>query len=109
MRPDDTSPIHQKPSTDLQTFGGAIAENPVKHVRTTQVREQFRVLTGLLADSNAETITLLDEKNKRTVLNRADLEELNESPVSLMPEKLLDKLTDQQIRDLIAYIQSSGK
>ena len=26
-------------------FGGAIAENPVKHVVTTQVREQFRVLT----------------------------------------------------------------
>ena len=64
---------------------------------------------GRLADSNAGTITLLDAKNKRTVLNRSDLEELNESPVSLMPEKLLDKLTDQQIRDLIAYIQSPGQ
>lgn len=67
-----------------------------------------RVLTGLLADSNAETITLLDAKNKRTVLNRSNLEELRESTVSLMPEKLLDELTDQQIRDLLAYVQSDG-
>ncbi|HLJ11711.1 MAG TPA: PVC-type heme-binding CxxCH protein [Planctomycetaceae bacterium] len=65
-----------------------------------------RVLTGLLADSNAQTITLVDAKNQRTVLNRADLEELKESEASLMPEKLLDELTDQQIRDLIAFIQA---
>lgn len=26
-----------------------------------------------------------------------------------MPEKLLEKLTDQEIRDLIAYIQSDPK
>jgi mono/diheme cytochrome c family protein len=36
------------------------------------------------------------------------LEELQESTVSLMPEKLLDELTDQQIRDLLAYVQSDG-
>ena len=64
------------------------------------------VITGLIADSDAETITLLDAKNKRTVLRREDIEELRESTVSLMPEKLLDELTDQQIRDLIAYLQS---
>jgi len=45
MRPADTSAIHQKPSTDWQTFGGAIAENRVKYVRTTQVREHVRFLT----------------------------------------------------------------
>ena len=83
-----------------------------------EIRSQFishiavttdgRVLTGLLAGSTAETITLLDAKNKRTVLNRADVEELRESTVSLMPEKLLDELTDQQIRDLLAYLQSDG-
>ncbi len=65
-----------------------------------------RVLTGLLGDSTADTITLVDAKNQRTVLKRTDLEALKESPVSLMPEKLLDELTDQQIRDLVAYVQS---
>lgn len=85
---------------------------------SSEVRPQFishiaetksgRVITGLLAESTAETVTLLDAKNKRTVLNRSDLEELRESTVSLMPEKLLDELKDQQIRDLVAYLQSSG-
>ncbi|MBM4074652.1 MAG: c-type cytochrome, partial [Planctomycetes bacterium] len=80
---------------------------------SAMIREQYltqvaatkdgRIVTGLLADSNADTITLLDAKNVRTILNRRDLEELKESPVSLMPEKLLDTLTDQQLRDLFKY------
>jgi putative heme-binding domain-containing protein len=65
-----------------------------------------RTLEGLLAESSAETITLLDAKNKRMIVNRADIEELVESPISLMPEKLLDTLTEQQIRDLFAYLQT---
>jgi putative heme-binding domain-containing protein len=77
----------------------------ISHVAVTN---DGRVITGLLAESNAETITLLDAKNKRTLLRRADLEELRESTVSLMPEKLLDEMTDQQIRDLLAYLQSDG-
>ena len=65
-----------------------------------------RVLTGLLAESTPDTITLLDAKNQRTVLKRNDLDEFHETSVSLMPEKIIDSLTDQQIRDLIAYLQT---
>lgn len=116
--------LHGKGTTIGPDLTGAERKDRVKLVQnivdpSAEIRPQFishtaitktgRVLTGLLADSNSDTITLLDAKNKRTVLNPSDLEELNESPVSLMPEKLLDELTDQQIRDLIAYIQSSGK
>ena len=77
----------------------------ITHVAVTT---DGRVLTGLLADSTPETITLLDAKNMRTVLNRADIDELQESPTSIMPEKLLDELTDQQIRDLLAFIRTDG-
>ena len=116
--------LHGKGTTIGPDLTGAERKDRVRLVQnivdpSAEIRPQFishtvitktgRVLTGLLADSNAGTITLLDAKNKRTVLNRSDLEELKESPVSLMPEKLLDKLTDQQIRDLIAYIQSPGQ
>src|SRR5262249_47784847 len=80
-----------------------IREQFLAHIATTA---DGRVLTGVLADSNADTITLLDAQNKRTVLNRKELDDLQESPVSLMPEKLLDTLTDQQLCDLFAYIQS---
>lgn len=63
-------------------------------------------VTGLLAESTPETVTLIDARAQKKVLRRTDLEELKESPVSLMPEKLLDDLTDQQIRDLFAWLQS---
>ncbi|MFI5456230.1 MAG: PVC-type heme-binding CxxCH protein [Isosphaerales bacterium] len=80
-----------------------IRQEFMAHVAVTK---DGQVLTGLLAESTSETITLVDSKNQRTVLKRSDLEELKESPVSLMPEKLLDDLTDQQIRDLVAYVQA---
>ena len=103
---------------------GAERKNRAKLLRnivdpSAEVRPQFishvavttdgRVLTGLLADSTADAVTLLDAKNKRTILNRDDLEKLRESPTSLMPEKILGDLTDQQIRDLFAYLQVERK
>ena len=115
--------LHGKGTVVGPDLTGAERKDRLKLIRniidpSSEVRPQYishvavttngRVLTGLLADSNPEAITLLDAKNKRTVLNRSDLEELRESPVSLMPEKLLDELTDQQIRDLLAYVQSDG-
>ncbi len=80
----------------------SIREQYLTHVATTS---DGRVMTGLLAESSADTITLLDAKNNRTVINRADLDELQESPVSLMPEKLLDTMNEQQIWDLFIYLQ----
>jgi putative heme-binding domain-containing protein len=80
-----------------------IREQYVAHIAQTS---DGRVLTGLLAESTPETITILDEKNKRTVLRRDDVEELRESPVSLMPERILDPLSDDQIRDLFALLES---
>jgi hypothetical protein len=48
----------------------------------------------------------VDAKNERTVLERAKVESLEPSKVSLMPEKLLDELTNDQLRDLFAYLQA---
>jgi putative heme-binding domain-containing protein len=65
-----------------------------------------RILAGLLADSNNETLTVLDAKNQRTVVKRADVEELKPSEQSLMPENVLMPLDNQEIRDLFAYLRS---
>ncbi|HTU24402.1 MAG TPA: PVC-type heme-binding CxxCH protein [Pirellulales bacterium] len=65
-----------------------------------------RVLTGLISESSPRTVTLLDSTNVRSVLAREDIEELRPSTVSLMPEQLLDKLSEQELCDLIAYLQS---
>src|SRR5437588_4290537 len=67
-----------------------------------------RLLTGLMAESTPKTVTLLDSKNVRTTLSRDEIDEIRPSPESLMPEKILDDLDEQQIRDLLSYVQGNG-
>lgn len=69
------------------------------------VTSEGQVLNGLLADQDAGSVTLLDAKNKRTRIPRNGIETLRESPTSLMPEKALDKLQPQEVRDLFSYLQ----
>ena len=64
-----------------------------------------RTLCGLIADPTPTAVTLIDVKSERTVVPRSKIESLEPSAVSLMPEKLLDTFSDQQIRDLFAYLQ----
>lgn len=67
-----------------------------------------RTLTGLVAEATPQTVTLVDGKNERTVIPRSKIESMNASSVSLMPERLLDGLSDPEVRDLFAYLQSDG-
>jgi putative membrane-bound dehydrogenase-like protein len=66
-----------------------------------------RSLFGLVAEQSDRALTVLDAQNQRTVLNRAEMKEINASAISLMPEGLLESLTPQQVRDLFAYLQST--
>lgn len=65
-----------------------------------------RVLSGLLVEQSAGSITLLGAKNERTVIARDQVETLDESPTSLMPDNLLSPLKPQELRDLFSYLQS---
>jgi putative heme-binding domain-containing protein len=80
------------------------------------IREEFtnfavftvdgRTLTGLIQDQNNRTVTLRSVDNQTTLVNRDKIEELKALPVSLMPDGLLTKLSDEQVRDLFAYLMS---
>ncbi len=65
-----------------------------------------RSLTGLIVESSEQAVTILDASNQRTVLARSQIKSLNASAISLMPEGLLEALSQQQVRDLFAYLQS---
>lgn len=64
-----------------------------------------QVVTGLLADQNAASITLLTAENKRMEVPRSEVEELVESNVSVMPEQILNALSPQELRDLFEYLR----
>ena len=42
------------------------------------------------------------------MLERAEIDERAKSPTSIMPKGLLDKLTREEILDLIAYVIARG-
>jgi putative heme-binding domain-containing protein len=67
-----------------------------------------RVLSGLIVDENDQALTLLDNNRQKTVIPRNAVEDVKPTAVSLMPEGLLDTLSEPQIRDLFRYLQSQG-
>jgi putative membrane-bound dehydrogenase-like protein len=67
-----------------------------------------RSLTGLVVEATPQAVTLVDSKSEKTVLARDKIEEMTPSPVSIMPEKLLDPFDDKQLRDLFSYLQADG-
>jgi putative heme-binding domain-containing protein len=80
------------------------------------IREEFtnfavfttdgRTLSGLIQDQNTRTVTLRGVDNQTTLVNRDQIESLRALPISLMPDGLMTKLNDQEIRDLFAYLMS---
>jgi putative heme-binding domain-containing protein len=62
-----------------------------------------RVLTGMVIERTAQRI-VLQTTNERIVLLADDIEELVDSPLSMMPEGQFDQLTSEQVRDLVAYL-----
>lgn len=81
---------------------------------SSAIREEFTqfqvitqnglVLNGLLDNQTPTTITLRGANNQTTLLNRDDIEVLRAVETSLMPDGLLEKLTDGEVRDLFAYL-----
>lgn len=65
-----------------------------------------RVLMGVVLQKNEQTLSLQTAEEKVSV-PVAEIEEMQQTGKSLMPEGLLDSLTEQQIRDLFAYLQST--
>ena len=65
------------------------------------------VLTGFIENQNDEQITLKGVDGKSYVLAKSELDQVLPQATSLMPEGMLNALTDQQIADLLAYLRSS--
>ena len=51
-------------------------------------------------------IIVLDAKGVRTPLQSKEVEAKTPANASLMPEGLLDPLSDQELRDFFAYLRS---
>jgi len=64
------------------------------------------VISGVVTAEGDSTVTLVDSQGKAFTINREDIDELQTSPNSLMPEELNKEITPDQMRHLIAYVTS---
>ncbi|MGE0757120.1 MAG: PVC-type heme-binding CxxCH protein [Pirellulaceae bacterium] len=64
-----------------------------------------RVISGLV-QKETDTAVTVRTINDTIVVAKADIEEQQLSDLSLMPERLLDNLRPDEIRDLVAYLAS---
>jgi putative heme-binding domain-containing protein len=68
--------------------------------------ESGRTLTGIVMEKDARVVVLRSAEGQRIVLRKDDIELMSVSGISLMPEGLLDGMSEQDVRDLFAYLRS---
>ncbi|WP_165221567.1 PVC-type heme-binding CxxCH protein [Aquisphaera insulae] len=66
-----------------------------------------RVLAGILTEQDPQSLVLRGADGRDIALRRDDVEEIQGSKHSLMPEGILKPLDDAQVRDLLSYLRSS--
>ena len=65
-----------------------------------------KVMSGMLVNTNLDEYTFVDAKGERFKVKTGDLVEQRPTAQSIMPDGLVDTLTDQEVRDLLAYLES---
>jgi len=79
--------------------------NP-KYARVQVVTLSGQVVSGVVNAESEEAVTVVDSQGKAFIIARDDIDELQTSTKSLMPEELNKEITAEQMRHLIAYVTS---
>jgi putative heme-binding domain-containing protein len=64
-----------------------------------------RALSGFLADNDPQMVTLRGLDGQDVRLPRSEITDLHVEPTSLMPDGLLEGLSDRELRDFFAYLR----
>jgi putative membrane-bound dehydrogenase-like protein len=78
----------------------------INYMVTTQ---SGRVFTGIIAAETASSVTLRRAERAEDTILRSQIEEMQGTAKSLMPEGLESQLSKQDLADLIAYLQMAGR
>jgi putative membrane-bound dehydrogenase-like protein len=74
--------------------------------RMTKVElKNGRVLNGIVKEENDRALTL-QTQNEQIIVPKNEIDTRQQSQVSLMPDGLLDKLSKEEVRDLVGYLAS---
>lgn len=71
------------------------------------ITEDGLVVSGFLFDQDKQIVVIRGADGQNVTIKRENIDEMIKQPKSLMPEGLLDKLSDQDLRDLFGFLRSS--
>ena len=72
----------------------------------TLVTTDGRVLNGVIVYENRDRLTIEDAAGKQTNLANTEVELRTPRKTSLMPEKLIERMSISEVRDLLAFLES---
>ena len=75
---------------------------------TVVALQSGQVIQGLLKQETDSALTI-QTINDRVVVPKSEIEERTLSNISMMPERQLETLTKDEVRDLVAYLASPGQ
>jgi len=67
-----------------------------------------RVITGIVVRQDANAVTIMTA-NEELVIPRNEIVSLIQGEISMMPEGLMEGLTEREVRDLIAYLKTPAQ
>jgi putative membrane-bound dehydrogenase-like protein len=105
--PDLLSALRNKtPETLLIDILDPSREVDPRYINYVVTNKAGRVFTGMIAAETASSITLRRAEKAEDTLLRTQIDEIQATTKSLMPENLETQLSKQDVADVIAYLQS---
>ena len=82
--------------------------SPAANVRTCPADPppKNRIVTGMIVHENEGKTIVGNAEGQLIELKTADIETRTPQKISVMPEKLTDRMTLQELRDLIAFLDA---
>ncbi len=77
-----------------------------RYLSYTFLLDDGRLLVGMIASESASSISIQDVEGKLTVISRAEIEDMQSTSLSLMPENFDRDIDYQAMADLIAFLIS---
>ena len=69
------------------------------------VLEDGRLISGIVREQTLRSVTVQTDRQK-LVIPRGDIAQMKPSKLSMMPEGQLEKMSREELRDLIGYLQT---
>jgi putative heme-binding domain-containing protein len=67
-----------------------------------------RLVSGIIREQTGASL-VIQTPTERIILPREDLESIKPTTTSIMPEGLLEPLSQQEVRDLFSYLASTSQ